>query len=172
MRASVHRRVLVVLVAAFVGVRKAESWVAPAIGLRTSWVAPAIGLRTSQKALIAREYCKPRQEICMEASAGEWEKIGGGKAGDAVCKKILEQGSGKLAEKPKVLKCIRVWGNRELWGLTGAILFQAAAGAEVEVEYVGTLGDMDWTVDDVLECWLEVSACDCVEPVRGHKQDG
>lgn len=101
----------VLLVAAFVG--GAEAWVAPAIGLRTSWMAPAIGLRTPHRqALIApMEYRKPRQEICMAASgAGEWEKIGGGKAGDAVCKKILEQGSGKLAEKPKVLKCRQSMG--------------------------------------------------------------
>ena len=92
--AQMQRFTRVLLVAAFVG--GAEAWVAPAIGLRTSWMAPAIGLRTPHRqALIApMEYRKPRQEICMAASgAGEWEKIGGGKAGDAVCKKILEQGS-------------------------------------------------------------------------------
>jgi hypothetical protein len=103
--------VLVFLIAAFVG--GAEAWVAPAIGLRASWVAPAIGLRSSHRqALIApMEFRKPRKEICMAASgAGEWERIGGGKAGDAVCKKILEQGSGKLAEEPKVLKCRQSMG--------------------------------------------------------------
>lgn len=28
-------------------------------------------------------------------------------------------------------------------------------GDEVEVEYVGTIADKDWRVEDVIECWLE-----------------
>ena len=64
--------------------------------------------------------------MCVPQSA--WVPLGGGKAGDAVCKRTLEAGSGEVAQK----------------------------GAEVEVEYVGTLAEKDWTVDDVLECWLDV----------------
>jgi hypothetical protein len=72
-------------------------------------------------------------ELCMGAATGEWEKMGGGKMGDAVCRRLLEQGDGEIAQP----------------------------GCEVQVEYVGTIAAKDWTVDDVLECWLEVSLCQC-----------
>jgi FKBP-type peptidyl-prolyl cis-trans isomerase len=46
----------------------------------------------------------------------------------AVKKKILEEGSGDALAQP---------------------------GSEVEVDYVGTLGEQDWSVEDVVECWLK-----------------
>jgi hypothetical protein len=66
----------------------------------------------------------PQTVVC----SAQWEAIGGGKAGNAVCKRVLEKGWGKMPQK----------------------------GVDVEVEYVGTLGERDWSVGDVLECWLQV----------------
>lgn len=47
---------------------------------------------------------------------------------DGVQKRIIQEGKGEVAEE----------------------------GSEVEVDYVGTLyGEKDWSVDDVVECWLK-----------------
>ena len=67
----------------------------------------------------------------MVVSAGElgvWEAIGGGLGGQGVRKLVLQEGTGK----------------------------QAADGDEVEVEFVGTFAARDWSVNDIIECWLEV----------------
>ena len=54
-----------------------------------------------------------------------------GTNGEAVRKRVLEAGTAKLAQK----------------------------GDQVEVEYIGAVAGKDWTVDDVLECWLAVCVC-------------
>ena len=54
-----------------------------------------------------------------------------GTKGEAVRKRVLEAGTAKLAQK----------------------------GDQVEVEYIGAVAGKDWTVDDVLECWLAVCVC-------------
>ena len=60
--------------------------------------------------------------------AGEWQTLAcGGAAGTAVCKRVIEPGSAK----------------------------RAAAGAEVQIEYVGILAERQWSADDVAACWLE-----------------
>ena len=56
--------------------------------------------------------------------------------GKAVCKRVLEKGWGKMPQQ----------------------------GVDVEVEYVGTLGERDWSVGDVLECWLQVPPARMMPP--------
>jgi FKBP-type peptidyl-prolyl cis-trans isomerase len=62
------------------------------------------------------------------AAAGAWQTLaGGGAAGTAVSKRVIEPGSGA----------------------------QAAPGAEVQIMYTGTLTEREWSADDVAACWLE-----------------
>lgn len=62
------------------------------------------------------------------AAAGAWQTLaGGGAAGTAVSKRVIEPGSGA----------------------------QAAPGAEVQIHYVGTLAEREWSADDVAACWLD-----------------
>jgi len=47
-----------------------------------------------------------------------------------------------------------------------------AAGSKVEIEYVGTIGSSQesWTVDDVLDCWLNnQKACMMFSPDHSAK---
>lgn len=55
-----------------------------------------------------------------------FQPIGGGSAGNAVMKLVVEEGTGGDAQQ----------------------------GAKVEVEYAGTIGENKWSPLDVVECWL------------------
>jgi len=95
----------------------ASSWASAAAG---AWPRPLFPIPLRRPCPAAA----PQTVVC----SAQWEAIGGGKAGNAVCKRVLEKGWGKMPQK----------------------------GVDVEVEYVGTLGERDWSVGDVLECWLQV----------------
>ena len=77
-----------------------------------------------------------------------WDALGGGATGQGVRKLVLEQGLGKQAE----------------------------FGSQVEVEFVGTFAELEWSVDDVIECWLEVrlrrcTTDGCLATTRAHCED-
>jgi len=70
-----------------------------------------------------------RASTCLAAAAGEIAREGVWEAiGPGVRKRVLQPGSGKQAE----------------------------LGAAVTCEFVGSFAERAWSVDDVLECWLEV----------------
>jgi len=78
----------------------------------------------------------PAAALQTVVCSAQWEAIGGGKEGTAVCKREMEKGRGKMPQQ----------------------------GVDVEVEYVGTLGERDWSVGDVLECWLQVPPARIMPP--------
>jgi hypothetical protein len=106
----------------------ASSWAPAAAG---AWPRPLFPVPLRRPCPAAA----PQTVVC----SAQWEAIGGGKAGTAVCKRVLEKGWGKMTQQ----------------------------GVDVEVEYVGTLGERDWSVGDVLECWLQVRGLG-----TGSKQEG
>lgn len=112
-------------------------------GYAEAWISATAPL-SNKKGSGSRQFCllprmrrtRPHARTHMVTSSSDivvWDALGGGATGQGVRKLVLEQGLGKQAE----------------------------FGSQVEVEFVGTFAELEWSVDDVIECWLEVRLRRC-----------